>query len=114
MRVHVVDDNDSIGVLAAYALTSRGHHVTVTTSGFDGLFAPEPWEDVDVAVIDLWLGSHTTGAAILGYLIAHHPDIRRVVYTASGVPSDPMRALADAVVIKSANVAELAAAVEGT
>ena len=114
MNVVIVEDARDVARLEELLLTDAGHTVTVYTEGFDRLLHPEPWQGVDVALLDLMLGEDTSGADILGYLANHHPHIRRVVCSAVSDVLAPSTTLADVVLRKPAGVTEILAAVDGT
>lgn len=81
MKVMVVDDTIQIADMLRMALEFAGVDVITHTSEFAALLAPEPWQGVDAAVIDLML-PEVDGEQIVRYLAADHPGIQRVVLSA--------------------------------
>jgi CheY-like chemotaxis protein len=81
-RVMLVEDNDDVRYLAAFVLAAAGHEV-IEPASWASLLEPEPWTNIDVAVVDLFLADVVNGAHILAYLAEHHPHIRRIVFTSS-------------------------------
>lgn len=73
--------------------------VETTTSDFESLLSPDPWDGIDVAVSDLMLGA-ISGQDILRYLREHHPHIRRIAMTAALVSAAEVTGLADQVLVK--------------
>lgn len=84
MHVLVVDDEPSIGQWLTVMLELEDIEVSVAEENFDALLTAEPWTGIDVAIVDLMLPG-ATGAAILAWLAAHLPKIRRVAFSASAV-----------------------------
>ena len=85
--------------------------VLTSTSDFERLLTPEPWEDVDAAVVDIMLPG-VSGIEILTYLRDVHPDIRRIAMTASIPGVDDAMGLADVVLIKPFHGRDLIDALE--
>lgn len=108
MRVHLVDDTPAIAEWLADALEIFTTNVVtkVTTSDFIQLLQPEPWEGVDVAVVDIMLPG-VSGIEILTYLMNDHPQVKRICMTASLPGAMDVTGLADHVLVKPFNVGEL-------
>lgn len=108
MRVHLVDDTPAIAEWLADALEIFTTNVVtkVTTSDFIQLLQPEPWEGVDVAVVDIMLPG-VSGIDILTYLANDHPHIRRICMTASLPGGMEATGLAEHVLIKPFEVGKL-------
>ena len=81
MRVLIAEDTVAIADMLAMALEFADVEVAKWTSDFAALLAPEPWQGVDAAVIDLMLPD-VDGEVIVRYLAAEHPSISRVVLSA--------------------------------
>lgn len=82
-NIRIVEDSTIMGDMLNALLQHEGHGVTVTNSDFATLLHPEPWMEVEAAIVDLQLGEPITGFDILIYLQAHHPTIRRIVLSGS-------------------------------
>lgn len=107
-RVRIVEDNVDVAYMlgAALALDAPDLDVAFTTTAFDQLLQPEPWEGVDVAVCDLMLPG-VDGQTILRYLRDTKPTIRRVAMTAALAEGVHVTGLADQVLIKPFASADL-------
>lgn len=108
MRIRVVEDDENIATWLVLALEDRpGVKSICTTDSFEDLLSPEPWEDVNTALVDINLGSEMTGIDILRYLKGQHPDIYRIAFTAS-LPIDPrVEDFADVVLEKPAKTDDI-------
>lgn len=114
MKVRVVDDDRSIIQLMTIILDQlEGIEPVITGSDFERLFAPEPWEGIDGALVDMNLGSSVTGADILKYLYDNHPEIRRVAFTAMQLPPEDVGDLAHVLLTKPADAHQIAEALRG-
>lgn len=120
MRALIIDDYADLALYEAMSLRSQGHKVHVISGDFGILLHDSyPWDQFDVAVVDLLLsdaltdGAMIDGAKILEHLATCHPHVRRVV--ASGVVPVPERIqmLADVVLSKPFSPERLLRAVEG-
>ena len=111
-RIRVVEDTAELAFLTKYHLEQEGHEVVTTTAEFERLLRPEPWQDVDVAIVDLMLPG-VRGEEILGWLCEHAPEIRRIAFTASVVHAADVMGLAHRTLIKPASKDDLFDAVEG-
>lgn len=114
LTVRLVEDNEDIVYLLSHGDALEQVDLRTTTRNFEDLLRPEPWQGVDVALVDYMLGE-ITGLDILRYLKGEHPRIRRVLFTA--VPPDyideRVKDFADAVVSKPAGFAEIERAIRG-
>ena len=101
MHVRLVDDSPEIALWLKQALelTDLDFDIITTTREFERLLTPAPWEDVDIAVVDIMLPG-LSGKDILRYLANVHPAVRRIAITASVPSADEVRAegLADVVI----------------
>jgi DNA-binding NtrC family response regulator len=80
--VLVIEDHVTTARLYAYLLKERGHQVEVVTDRFERLISAHwPWDDVDVAVVDLRLPDGIQGETIIGWLTARYPRVRTVAVT---------------------------------
>lgn len=111
MLVRIVEDTAAIAIWIADALSLHEPPVqTVTTTAeFPRLLRPEPWEGVDVALVDVML-PEVSGIDILRYLSDNHPDVLTVCMTASLQSAHEATGLADRVLVKPFSNAELIAA----
>lgn len=113
MNVVIVEDDFTLARLEAFVLEER-HEVTLVTTNFRALLTPEPWADIDVAVIDLMLPD-LPGEDIVTYLASQHPKIRRVVCTARPIYElGELINLADQVLLKPFSIESFQRAVEWT
>ena len=112
MLVRIVEDTAAIAIWLADALALHDEPVeTVTTTAeFGRLLRPEPWEGVDVALVDVML-PEVSGIAIIQYLVAHHSHIRTICMTASLPSADEATGLADRVLVKPFSMTELLTAI---
>lgn len=112
MHVVVVEDAPELVMLFRILLEREGMRVTTVSSGFEQATETLDWSDVDVAVVDRFLGSGFEGTSILQWLSAERPEIRRVMITADW---DTTRELvsADSVLQKPVDKATLLAGVRG-
>jgi CheY-like chemotaxis protein len=79
----LVEDSADVRWLVRFHVADAGYTVR-EPEAWPELLTDDPWQDVDVAIVDLHLGDpHITGVHVLAYLREHHPNIRRVVLTAS-------------------------------
>lgn len=98
-----MEDSPDLAMLVGYMLEPAGITLTVTGSDFSSLLAREPWQDVDVALVDILLGTNgVDGRDILRWLKQERPDIRRVVFSAVGNVFPELEELADVVLTKNA------------
>lgn len=112
MHVRVVEDTPMLADLLLINLEHEGHIVSVTTSEFGDLLRPEPWQGVDVAIVDLLLsGGETTGEQILRYLMKQQPQIKRIVLSAIASQRPEVIGLADAVFDKPVDFKEIESAI---
>lgn len=113
--IRVVDDTADMATLLAdyFQFTHPDVTVLATVDGFPRLLSPDPWEGVDIAVLDVMLPG-ITGVTIAGWLAHHLPHIRRVIWTASTIADDPeLTKIADRVIRKGTSMADLAKAILG-
>ena len=110
--VRIVEDDESVAEMLRVYLTHERAKVLVTTTDFGLMLTPDPWEDVDVAVVDFML-PELSGDVILRYLADVHPTIRRILFTAVGRLGIVDDSYADAVITKPASPAEVWEAVRG-
>lgn len=66
-RIALIDDDPDLLIMLESLLTSEGLHVLCYTSG-DGAFEWIRGEQPDLVILDLWLETPETGAAVLGLL----------------------------------------------
>ena len=111
MRFRVVDDTPEVAAFVGVWLRGQGHDVEVTTSSFPDLLGPEPWDGVDVAVVDLTL-PQVNGLDILRHLADEHPHVKRVAFSAMAEPGDEVYGLADLVLSKPIGAQEFLVALE--
>jgi DNA-binding NtrC family response regulator len=80
--VVVIEDHIMTANLYGFLLGERGHEVEVITDGFERLISARwPWDEIDVAVVDLRLPPGIQGEVIIGWLATHHPRVRTVAVT---------------------------------
>lgn len=106
LAVRIIDDNRDIAEMVSTLLSLEGIANAITSEDFDLLLHTDRWSSVRVALIDLNLGSDTTGQDILTFLRDHLPNIRRVVLSATGDLGD-LNGLAHAVLVKPAEMADI-------
>ncbi len=82
LTVLVVDDDPIIARLVADVLELSELEIRTHTARFEELLAPEPWDDVDVAIVDLMMPV-VGGEEILAYLQSELPHVRRISLSAS-------------------------------
>lgn len=117
--VRVVEDDQLICDLLRMQLEHDGFDVAVTSRDFPILLAPELWEGVSCAVVDLQLNDNEiNGVEVLAYLTSHHPGVRRVVLSAISVKDIPgliaeLGPYADKVLRKPSDFADIIRAVRG-
>jgi DNA-binding NtrC family response regulator len=112
LAVRIIDDNRDIAEMVSSLLSLEGIPNAITSEDFDLLLHPDRWSGIRVALVDLDLGEDTTGQDILAFLRVHCPNIRRVVFSATGDLNNPtLRDLAHAVLIKPAEIADILAEV---
>lgn len=113
MLIHIVEDTEAIAVWLGDALELHdpGVSTRVTTSDFITLLDPEPWEDVDVALIDVMM-PEISGLDIVRYLTNEHPKVKTIVMTASLPSADEATGLADAVIVKPFDIGTLIASID--
>lgn len=107
VRVLVVEDSPDIGAIFMSWLSTAGHRVILWTNRFEDLLSPEPWDGVEVAIVDLMLGPGISGAAILAYLEADQPQVRRVVCSALPIDDSDINGGAHAVLVKPVKATQL-------
>jgi DNA-binding response OmpR family regulator len=107
-RVRIVEDNDDIAFMLARQIESDAPHLdaTMTTTGFPELLAPEPWEGIDAAVVDVMLPG-ISGIDILRWLAEYRPGIRRVAMTAGLIEATEATGYAHCVLIKPFHTRDL-------
>lgn len=110
--VRVVEDSAHIAVLWQEALGLEGHVVKITQSDFLDALTADAWEGVDVALIDLHLGTDVSGLDVLRYLREHHPEVKRVVISAVAPLAQVEAGLADVVLTKPTSMDAVVKAVE--
>ena len=112
--MRLVEDSPEIAVWLKQALELGGaeFQIVTTTREFERLLSPSPWEDIDVAVIDVMLPG-VSGLDIARYLAEVHPGIRVVIMTASLPAADEATGVADAVIVKPFSSQDMVAAIQG-
>lgn len=85
MKVLVVDSDEVAGTATARALSSS-HKVRFVHTVKEALRAIEELLP-DAVVCEVALSGGELGDALLAWLRAHHPAIRRIVYCARAMPS---------------------------
>lgn len=81
--VQVLEDEPDIARLLEVMSTHwEGVSFRIARKDFTRFCNPEPWADVDVAVIDYNLGEDMDGLDVMKALAEHHPSIRRIMFTA--------------------------------
>lgn len=84
MIVRVVEDNEDIAyMLGIFSQDWPNVEMRFTLAHFGNLLTPEPWKQVDAALIDYHLAEPITGHTISEYLRLTHPHVRRVILTAA-------------------------------
>jgi DNA-binding response OmpR family regulator len=81
MRVLVVEDDPTMAMLFGNVLQSAEHEVTVRSSDFESVVDDVDWSQIDVALVDQWLGE-VDGKKILARLEVEQPHVRRIMLTA--------------------------------
>ena len=111
MLIRIVEDTAPIAVWLADAIGMADETIeTVTTTAeFARLLRPEPWEGVDVALVDVMLPD-VSGIDIIRYLAAEHPKVQTICMTASLPAAEEATGLADRVLVKPFSMEELFAA----
>lgn len=112
--VRVVEDDPELAILIGRWIDDD-LEVKITDRNFHDLLSPSLWEGVDAALVDLMLRGGpipTSGVQVLEYLREHHPEIRRVVWTAMQWPVLE-EGLADVVLLKPAMGSEISQALKG-
>lgn len=97
MRVVVVEDEQSLRDLYSFALEQAGHTVRTfdradTAQRWDG------WGQVDVALCDLMLPGHLSGADLVAWLTVRYPNVKLIVLSAIPFREVPEHVLDAAVV----------------
>lgn len=108
--VRIVDDEPIIGEMLSTLLSLEGIPNTVTSQDFDTLLAPERWEGITTALVDLNLSEDVSGEDVLAYLKEHHPNIRRIVLSAITDTADVktrLGGLAHAVLTKPSEIVDI-------
>lgn len=108
-RVMLVEDSDDVRYLAGFVLMNAGHEV-IEPESWASLLEPEAWNNIDVAIVDLFLADVVNGAQILAYLAEHHPRIRRICFTSSLDESAGDPAYEEALVLSDVFVSKFDAA----
>lgn len=109
MRVIVAEDHEVTARLYAFLLEERGHQVDVVTDRFERLISARwPWDDIEVAVVDLRLPEGIQGETIIGWLAVHHPHVRTVAVTGYAEESTK----AEVLLLKPITAVELVTTVE--
>lgn len=108
LRVRIVEDTVPIATWLGEAVELNDSSITAvtTTADFTELLEPEPWESIDVALVDVMLGG-MSGIDIMRYLRNDHPNIRIVCMTASLPSAQEVTGMADRVLIKPFDVKDL-------
>lgn len=109
--VLLVDDSEDIAVMVVQHLKLEGFEAKAWTSDFGELLDIAAWRTApDVVIVDLNLPG-TDGGDILRFVQAHFPATRRVLYSGTDPAWLPggleLVGLADAVVLKSADLGEI-------
>ena len=114
MRIRLVEDTPEIAVWLKQALEMHDvdFQIVTTTREFERLLSPAPWEDIDVAVVDVMLPG-VSGLDIARYLGEVHPGIRVVIMTASLPSADEATGVAHAVIVKPFSSQYMVAAIQG-
>lgn len=105
MRLRIVEDQPVIASLLTRGLEGDWD-VLVTTSDFEELFEIEPWQGVDVALVDLRLNG-VTGVEVLAYVKTMFPSIRRIAMTGALDEAQAVLGVADLTLVKPFRVADL-------
>lgn len=91
-RVLIIEDNNDLATLLREQLQYFDCEVRAVTNMFDDLLQPEPWQNIDAVVLDMWLTPQgwsegwPVAFKILQYLSDNFPGIVRVVYSAIPQP----------------------------
>jgi DNA-binding NarL/FixJ family response regulator len=81
IRVLVVEDDEFMRALLRLVFNREDDIKTVfPESGWERLAKDIDWSEVDVILVDQFLGNFR-GSDLLGFLTAMHPRIRRIMYT---------------------------------
>lgn len=100
MRALLVEDNRDIAEVVRAVLYRNDIELFTVSKDFPALMNPEPWENVQIAIVDILLGSSVTGLDVMEWLDKFRPDILRIAFTAVPVTYPETKDLADAVVVK--------------
>lgn len=113
LTVAVVEDDRDIADLLRMRLELEGVHVAFVEASAEGACARD-WDGVDAAVVDLRLAGKGSGLDVLAWLGDNHPDVRRVVASAT-LPfvGDVLDGLAEFVLAKPFDSHGLLAALRG-
>jgi DNA-binding NtrC family response regulator len=114
LAVRIVDDNRDIAEMVSALLSIEGIPNAITSEDFDLLLHADRWSGIRVALVDLNLGEATTGEDILTFLKETCPNIRRVVFSATGDVGPELERLHDlahAVLVKPAEIGDILAEV---
>lgn len=110
MRVAIVEDSPDVAEMLTAMLGLSDVETVTFTDDFASLLSAEPWQGVDVALVDLMLPG-IDGDEILAYLASHHPTVRRVVLSAVAHQRLGLDQLAHAVVTKPVDTRSLLRAI---
>jgi DNA-binding response OmpR family regulator len=97
--VLIVEDNEDICELLVDILGMNGVETRQITSHFEVCFAPETWDGVDVALVDLMLPV-VPGTEVLAWLQSHFPQIKRIGMTAGLSAAGEVTGLASHLLLK--------------
>jgi DNA-binding response OmpR family regulator len=100
MRVLVVEDTIELAELFELWLSLAEIEAVTVSRDFDQLLAPQIWEGIEVAVVDLMLGDRISGVAILAWLYENRPDVRRIVCSAMDLHDEEVTGAADVILRK--------------
>lgn len=82
MHVLLIDDAAEIVMLFKIFLERyKNIHVSTRAERFDEVYTEVDWDQIDVVVVDQFLGNYD-GKKILRWLSERHPEIRRLMLTA--------------------------------
>lgn len=115
--MRVVEDEPDLARLLSVVCHMEGWEIDEVTSDFAALRDPTVWDGIDALICDLRLNEpDVSGVDIVGWVAAHQPHVRRVMWTAftlSEREKAELEKVADVVLEKPAGWKVIVAAVSG-
>lgn len=115
--VRIVEDSEILAEMLGAILSLESIPHVSTTHNFQNLLDPEAWQGITHVLCDLNLTPHregVNGPEILAYLREHHPEIKRIVLSATAdVDRDRtlLDGLADVILQKPTDLPEIIGAI---